>query len=158
MHCMQFLRVLENITFCNLFTNRLRPFCNFNNHTVASNNRPFLFSSETWDAALLSLAVGVSCLQWVLSLSLTVLNTATLQTRLLRKCTPLFDRVTSLFGTIYSVFSLIRPNIRCIFCYLNVCTVIHRHNDVWLKRPCCSFCTSSSMNADLNVFNSCFTL
>ncbi len=53
---------------------------------------------------------------------------------------PLFDRVTSLFGTIYSVFSLIRPNTEIVFfvvaifgwrtfgaslfwyfCYLNVC-------------------------------------
>ncbi len=29
---MQFVRVLENITFCSLFTNRLRPFCDFNHH------------------------------------------------------------------------------------------------------------------------------
>ncbi len=39
------------------------------------------------------------------------------------------------------------------FCYLNVW---NRNNDVWLK-DCCSFWTSSSMNADLNVFNTCFT-
>ncbi len=30
---MQFVRVLENITFCNLFTNRLRPFRDFNHHS-----------------------------------------------------------------------------------------------------------------------------
>ncbi len=31
---MQSVRVLENITFCSLFTNRLRPFRDFNHHTV----------------------------------------------------------------------------------------------------------------------------
>ncbi len=46
---MQFMRVLENITFCSLFTNRLRPFCDFNHHI--NQQHPFLFSSETWDAA-----------------------------------------------------------------------------------------------------------
>ncbi len=30
---MQSMPVLENITFCSLFTNRLRPFCNFNHHS-----------------------------------------------------------------------------------------------------------------------------
>ncbi len=30
---MQFVRVFENITFCSLFTNRLRPFHNFNHHS-----------------------------------------------------------------------------------------------------------------------------
>ncbi len=33
---MQFVRVLENITFCSLFTNHLRPFRGFSHHTVAS--------------------------------------------------------------------------------------------------------------------------
>ncbi len=44
---MQSVRVLENITFCSLFINRLRPFHDFNHHTVTSNNHLFLFSSET---------------------------------------------------------------------------------------------------------------
>ncbi len=35
---MQFVLVLENITFCSLFTNRLRPFRNFNHHTVAASS------------------------------------------------------------------------------------------------------------------------
>ncbi len=56
---MQFVRVLENITFCSLFTNRLRPFGDFNHHTVTSINHLFLFSSETWDAALSSLSLSV---------------------------------------------------------------------------------------------------
>ncbi len=43
---MQSVRVLENITFCSLFTNRLRPFHDFNHHTVTSINHLFLFSSE----------------------------------------------------------------------------------------------------------------
>ncbi len=34
---MQFVLVLENITFCSLFTNHLRPFRNFN-HTVAASS------------------------------------------------------------------------------------------------------------------------
>ncbi len=48
---MQFVRVLENITFCSLFTNCLRLFA-ISIITVTTNNHPFLFSSETWDAAL----------------------------------------------------------------------------------------------------------
>ncbi len=56
---MQSVRVLENITFCSLFINRLRPFHDFNHHTVTSNNHLFLFSSETWDAALNSLSLSV---------------------------------------------------------------------------------------------------
>ncbi len=35
---MQFLRVFENITFCSLFTNRLRPFRDFNHHS--NQNQP----------------------------------------------------------------------------------------------------------------------
>ncbi len=30
---MQFMRLFENITFCSLFTNRLRPFRDFNHHS-----------------------------------------------------------------------------------------------------------------------------
>ncbi len=42
------------------------------------------------------------------------------------------------------------------FCYLNVCnTEIVMCG--WKERLCCSFWISSSMNADLNVFNTCFT-
>ncbi len=52
---MQYMRIYENITFCSVFTNCLRPFRDFNHHTVTSDNPPFLFSSETWDAALSSL-------------------------------------------------------------------------------------------------------
>ncbi len=51
--------VFENITFFSLFTNRLRPFHDFNHHTVTSNNHLFLFSSEIWDAALNSLSLSV---------------------------------------------------------------------------------------------------
>ncbi len=56
---MQSVLVLKNITFCSLFTNRLRPFRDFNHHTVTSINHLFLFSSETWDAALSSLSLSV---------------------------------------------------------------------------------------------------
>ncbi len=56
---MQFVRVLENILFYSLFTNRLRTFNDFNHHTVTSNNHLFLSSSETWDAALNSLSLSV---------------------------------------------------------------------------------------------------
>ncbi len=52
---------IENITFCSLFTNRLRTFRDFNHHTVTSINHPILFSSETWDAALSSLSLSVFC-------------------------------------------------------------------------------------------------
>ncbi len=55
---MQFMRVLENRTFCSLFTNRLRPFRDFNHHRN-QHQPPFLFSSETWDAALSSLSLSV---------------------------------------------------------------------------------------------------
>ncbi len=56
---MQSVRVFENITCCSLFTNRLRPFRDFNHHTVTSNNHPFLFSSETCNAVLSSLSLPV---------------------------------------------------------------------------------------------------
>ncbi len=58
---MQFVRILENITFCSLFTNCLRPFCDFNHHTVTSNNPPppLLFWSKTCDAVLNSLSLSV---------------------------------------------------------------------------------------------------
>ncbi len=44
---MQFMRVLENITSCSLFSNCLRPFRNFSHHTLTSNKHPFLFSLKT---------------------------------------------------------------------------------------------------------------
>ncbi len=56
---MQSVCVFENISFCSLFTNRLRPFRDFNHHTVTSINHPILFSSETWDAVLSSLSLSV---------------------------------------------------------------------------------------------------
>ncbi len=56
---MQSVLVLENITFCSLFTNRFRPFHDFNHHTVTSIKHLFLFSSETWNAALNSLSLLV---------------------------------------------------------------------------------------------------
>ncbi len=37
----------------------MRPFRGFNHHTVTSINHLFLFSSETWDAALNSLSLSV---------------------------------------------------------------------------------------------------
>ncbi len=57
------VHVFENMTFCSLFTNRLRSFRDFNHHTVTSINHLFLCSSETWDAALsiLSLSVFRAC-------------------------------------------------------------------------------------------------
>ncbi len=67
---MQFMRVLENRTFCSLFTNRLRPFRDFNHHSNQQ-QPPFLFSSETWDAALSSLSLSVfrTCNEFCVSLS-----------------------------------------------------------------------------------------
>ncbi len=50
--------VLENIMFCSEF-NCLRPFCDFNHHTVTRNNHPFLFLSETWDAVVNGLSLSV---------------------------------------------------------------------------------------------------
>ncbi len=57
---MQFVLVLENITFCSLLLqlNRLR---SFQSSYSRQHHAPF-FSSETWDAVLNSLAVGASCL------------------------------------------------------------------------------------------------
>ncbi len=57
---MPFVRVLENITFCRLFTNRLRPFHDFNHHSNQQ-QPPFLFSSETLEAALSSLSLSIFC-------------------------------------------------------------------------------------------------
>ncbi len=56
---MQSVRVFENITFCSLFTNHLRPFCDFNHHHTVTSNHQFLFSSEAWDAVLNSLSLLV---------------------------------------------------------------------------------------------------
>ncbi len=51
------------------------------------------------------------------------------------------------------------PNYKLLsqyFCYLNVCnTEIMMCG--WKDYLCCSFWISSSMNVDLNVFNTCFT-
>ncbi len=112
------VRVLENTTFCSLFTNRLRRF-----HLSYSNQHqpPFLFSSETWDTVLplnsLSLLVFRACNDFCTVLSRTVWNTFTLQMCFCisaRLC--LIGSLHSLFGTIYSVFSLIRPNTERAFC------------------------------------------
>ncbi len=79
--CMQFVRVLENITFCSLFI--VWGHFAISIITVTSNNHPFLFSSETWDAALNSLWLSVFCACNDFCISLTVLNASTLQTCLL---------------------------------------------------------------------------
>ncbi len=57
--CMQFVCVLENITFCSLFI--VWGHFAISIITVTSINHPFLFSSETWDAALNSLWLSVFC-------------------------------------------------------------------------------------------------
>ncbi len=99
---MQFVRVLENITFCSLFTIRLRPFRDFNHHSNQQ-QPPFLFSSETWDAALSSLSLSVfrACNDFCVSLSESF------------KCFHTADVFASLVRAFiwnYSVLSLIRPN------------------------------------------------
>ncbi len=48
-----------NITSCKKGHNCLRPFRDFNHHTVTSNNHPFLFSSKTCHAVLNSLSLSV---------------------------------------------------------------------------------------------------
>ncbi len=86
---MQFVLVLENITFCSLFTNRLRLFGDFNHHSN-QHQPPLPLLIGDMRCSSLSLSVFV----------------------------PRPDRVTSLFGTNDSVFSLIRPNTeRAFFSY-----------------------------------------
>ncbi len=54
---MQFVRVLENNILQFIYC--LRPFRDFNHHTVTSNNHSFLFSWKTCDAVLNSLSLSV---------------------------------------------------------------------------------------------------
>ncbi len=56
--CMQSVRVLENITFYSLFTNRLRPFRDSNHHSNQQQPPPPLLI-RTWHAALNSLSLSV---------------------------------------------------------------------------------------------------
>ncbi len=77
---MPFVRVLENITFCSLFTNRLRPFRDFIYHTVTSINHPSsCHRRREIQCYSLSLLVFRSCNEFCTVRSHTVLNTWTLQ-------------------------------------------------------------------------------
>ncbi len=58
---MQFVRVLENIRFCSLFTNRLSPFHDFNHHSNQQ-QPPLPLIGDMRCSAKQSLAVGVLCL------------------------------------------------------------------------------------------------
>ncbi len=115
---MQSVCVLENITFCSLFTNCLRPFRDFSHHTVTSNNH-HLFPLLVGDmrcrcSSKQSLAVG-ACNDFCIC-SFKCFHTADMFAAICWQRTPLFDHDTSLFGTIYSVFSLI-PKELFFFCY-----------------------------------------
>ncbi len=59
---MQFVRVLEKITFCSIFTNRLRPFHDFNHHSNQQQPPLPLLIGDMRCSTMQSLAVGVSCL------------------------------------------------------------------------------------------------
>ncbi len=59
---MQFMRVLENITFCSLFTNRLRPFHDFNYHSNQQQPPLPLLIGDMRSSTKQSLAFGVLCL------------------------------------------------------------------------------------------------
>ncbi len=84
-----------------------------------------------------------------------------------RHCSVQFIRSSCLFGRtpkelfLFLLFSVAGYSVHPYspvdyFCYLNVCnTEIMMCG--WKDFLCCSFWTSSSMNADLNVFNTCFT-
>ncbi len=176
---MQFVRVIENITFCSLFTNRLRPFCYFNHHTVTSNSHPFLFSSETWGVVLkVSQSVLRACNEFCSSFSYSFKYFHAADTSAALVHTSIWSCHVivryNLFGLLtysaehwnsFFVFVLlfwvgehsVHPySLVAYFCYLNVCnTEIMMCG--WKDCLCCSFWTSSSMNADVNVFNTCFT-
>ncbi len=76
----------------------------------------FLGQQRCWPRNMPHLVKSGSASVLVMNLASfrTDLNASTPQTCLLHKCAPLCDLVTSLFGTIYSVFSLIRPNTKTI--------------------------------------------
>ncbi len=59
---MQFMLVLENITFCNLFSNRLRPFRDFNHHSNQQQPPLPLLIGDMRCSTKQSLAAGVSFL------------------------------------------------------------------------------------------------
>ncbi len=82
---MQFVRVLENITFRSLFTNHLRPFHDFNHHSNQQ-QPPLPLLIGDMRCSSLSLSVFRACNDVCVFLSLTVLNTSTLQTCLLQTC------------------------------------------------------------------------
>ncbi len=66
---MQFVRVLENITFCNLFTNHLRPFHDFN-HYSNQQQPPLPLLIGDMRCSSLSLSVFRACNDVCVSLSL----------------------------------------------------------------------------------------
>ncbi len=160
--------MLENTTFCSLFTNRLRPFRDFIHHTVTSINHPsFLIGDMRYSAKQFSLLVFRACNDFCTVFSRTVLNTFTLQTcfcisaRLHLIVSPhfsvqfirssrLFSRTPKeLFLLLFSVGEhSVHPQ---YLCYLNVC-----NTEImicgWKDCLCCFFWTSSNMNADVNVF------
>ncbi len=103
---MQSVRVFENITFFSLFTNRLRQFRDFNHHTVTSINHLFLFSSETWDAALSSISLS----------ELRAYNDFCIfrwQFKILSHCW----RVCCISTCIWSCHVIVRYNLFCLFAY-----------------------------------------
>ncbi len=99
--------VFEKLTFCSLFINRMRPFRDFNHHTVTSINHLFLLTWETWDAALSSLSLSVlRASNDFLHLSLTVLNTFTLQVFAALVRISVWSRHVIVRGTSYFPFRL----------------------------------------------------
>ncbi len=136
---MQSVRVLENITFCSLFSNRLRGHFATSIITVTSINHLFLFSSETWDAALSSLSLSVFVMIFCVFLGQFLILShcrrvccisARLYSITSRHCSVQFIRSSHLFGRtpkegflLFSAEQFRLPSIRCIpilKCYQNV--------------------------------------
>ncbi len=134
---MQSVHVLENITFCSLFTKRLRPYRDFNHHTVTSILHPSSSHlRHEIQCFFLSLLVFRACNDFCTVLSRTVLNTFTLQ-----MCFCISARLYLIvFGTIYSVFSLIRPNTKKAYffcCYYRLPNIkAHSYSLVLLLFKC----------------------
>ncbi len=98
--CMQFVCVLQNITFCSLFTNCLKPFRDFNYNTVASIIHPS-FEMRCFVLVMSFASFFDSFKYFHTADTFAVLVWATIWS-------------CQVFGAIYAVFSLIWPQFRLL--------------------------------------------
>ncbi len=102
--------------FCSLFTNCLKSFRDFNHHTLTSNNHPFHFSSERWDAALSSLSLSVLVMIFPsFSDSFKCFHTADMFAALVR--TSIWSRHVIVQYNLFVLFAYSAEHRKSFFCY-----------------------------------------